>query len=375
MRILVCALSLLSALPAWAKPSPPPQTSTATIVLTGTRPRGSLSELHERFVEAIADDARRAVLESIARTAPQTTRDVTSLFDLFMRFPQGGTREAAMASLSRLNESNAGLEPAFIEYIKLPESEARIFGINGALHLRSLRALPLIRKIAEQRFGFQSPGESPVLSDKNAWWAQYEALSTLAQWQGTQALPLLRSKAGEAPAVARLMAMHLWKESLPDIAKWSGSGSAGVEKAREALTADVPLQALRETRPELLRILRDPKSDRELRHQLAIKVGCSSTPEEIDALLTEQGAAHDPETKLTLSAALFASRSPRTVPWLKKLSTEDRDPKTRLGALLQLSLLLPAAEARPLLEAAAAHDPDPENRQSAGDMLKAPDQP
>ena len=63
------------------------------------------------------------------------------------------------------------------------------------------------------------------------------------------------------------------------------------------------------------------------------------------------------------------------MPWLKKLSAEDPEPKMRIGALLQLRLLLPAAEARPLLEAAAAHDPDPENRQSAGDMLKAPDQP
>jgi hypothetical protein len=374
MRPLIWTLSLLCAVPAFSKPSPP-QVSTATVVLAGARPRGSLSELHERFAEAIADDARRAVLEAISRTTPQTTRDVTSLFDLFMRFPQGGAREAAMASLSRLNESNSGLEPAFIEYIKLPESEARIFGINGALHLRSLRALPLIRDIAEQRFGYQSPGESPVLSDKNAWWAQYEALSALAQWQGTQALPLLRSKAGEAPAVARLMAMYLWKGSLPDIIKWAGAGAAGAEKAREALTADVPLQALRETRPELLRILRDPKSARELRHQLAIKVGLSSTPEEIDALLTEQGAAKDPETRLTLGAALFASRSPKTIPWLKRLAAQDPEPKMRIGALLQLRLLLTAAEVRPLLEAAAAQDPDPENRQSAGDMLKAPDQP
>jgi hypothetical protein len=39
---------------------------------------------------------------------------------------------------------------------------------------------------------------------------------------------------------------------------------------------------------------------------------------------------------------------------------------------MQLRLLLPAAEVRPLLEAAASHDPDADNRQSAGELLKAP---
>jgi len=89
-------------------------------------------------------------------------------------------------------------------------------------------------------------------------------------------------------------------------------------------------------------------------------------------LLAEQAAAKDPETRLTLSAALFASRSPKTVPWLKKLSAEASDPQTRIGALLQLRLLLTPAEVRPFLEAAAAHDPDPDTRESAAEMLKAP---
>jgi hypothetical protein len=261
-----------------------------------------------------------------------------------------------------------------MEYLKLSQSEERIFGINGAFRLRSQRALPLIQEIAQRRFNAKSPGETPILSDKNLWWTQYEALSALAQWQGLQVLPLLRRRAEEAPTVARLMALYLWKESLPDIVKWADSRGSGKEIAHEALTANVPSSALRATRSEMLRILRDPRSDRELRHQLALKVGTSSTPEEIDSLLAEQSAVKDAETRLTFSAALFASRSPKTVPWLKKLATEDPDPQTRIGALLQLRLLLPAAEARPLLEAAAAHDPDAENRQYAGEMLKAPAQ-
>ena len=381
MKTLVFALSLCLTSSAMAKgPSSPKSSrspssvgtaaSTSTIILAGAR--SSLVELHDRFVQAIDDDSRRAILEEIIRTHPQSLRDIKSLFDLFIRFPQPAVRDAVMISVRRLDPSDAGLEPAFLEYLKLSDSEARIFGINGVFRLRSLRALPLIHTIAEQRFSVKSPGESPILSDKNIWWTQYEALSVLAQWQGAQALPLLRSKAREAPAVARLMAMYLWKESLPDIIKWAGSRGSGAERANEALTANVPLPALRETRTEMLRILRDPKSDRELRHQLAIKVGISSAPEEIDSLLAEQAAAKDPETRLTLSAALFASRSPKTIPWLKKISSEDQDPRIRLGGLVQLRLLLPPAELRPFLEAASAHDPDPDNRQSAEEMLKAP---
>jgi len=330
MMIIAFALNL--SLAASASPTakePPP----APIALEGEQRASSLVELHERFVESVDDDSRRAVLEAISRTHPQALRDIKSLFDLFMRFPQPGVRGAVMASVRRLEPGDAGLDPAFIEYLKLPESEARTFGINGAFRLRSLRALPLIQEIARRRFKVKSPGEAPVLSDKNAWWTQYEALSALAQWQGAQALPLLRRKSAEAPAVARLMAMYLWKESLPDIVRWAGA--PGSERAHEALAADVPLAALRETRKEMLRILRDPKSDRELRHQLAIKAGISSTPEEIDSLLAEHAAAQDPRTKLTLFAVLCASRSPKTVPWLKKLSGADPDAPTRLGSLMQ----------------------------------------
>jgi hypothetical protein len=277
-----------------------------------------------------------------------------------------------MSSVRHLGPNDSALEAAFMEYLKLPESEARFFGIEGAFRLRSLRALPLIEKMAERRFTVKSPGETPILSDKNIWSTQFEALSILAQWQGAQALPLLRSKAQEAPAVARLMAQFLWKDSFSQIVKWADAGDSAAEQAHEALTAEVPLSALRETRAQMLSVLRDPKAARELRHQLAIKVGRSSTPEEVDALLAEAEAAKDPETRLTLFAALSASRSPKTVPWLKKLSVEDPDPQIRLNSLMQLSLLLPPAEMRPLLEAAAIHDQDADNRQSASEMLKAP---
>ena len=338
-------------------------------------PRRNIGELHAQFVESIEDGLRRAALDEITRTPPDSMRDVKWLFDLFMRFPEPAVRDAVMASIRLLDDRSAHLEPAFIEYIKLPESEAKVFGINGALRLRVPRALPLITEIARRRFSVKSPGETPVLSDRNAWWAQYEALSALAQWQGAKVLPLLRRKAGEAPSVARLMALNLWKESLPQIVSWANSGGSGAEKAHEALTANVPIPDLRATRAEMLKIVRDRKSDSDLRHQLALKVGFCSTDEEIDALLAEQEASPDPQTRLMLSAALFASRNPRTIPWLKKVALENPDPKTRIGALLQLRLMLPPAEHRALVEQAAARDPDPDNRQTAGEMLKAPPAP
>lgn len=370
MKNLLFALGLCLTASAAAKETSASNTP-AAVVLEDAQ-RSTLVELHDRFVESIEDGSRRAALVGISQTRPQTQADIKSLFDLFMRFPQPAVRDAVMSSVRLLTPNDAGLEPAFLEYLKLPESETRIFGINGAFRLRSLRALPLIQSIAQARFTYKSPGEAPILSDKNIWWTQYEALSSLAQWQGAQALPLLRRKAAEAPAVARLMAMYLWKESLPSIIKWAGSSGMEEECSHEALTADVPQSALRETRAELLRVLRDPRSGRELRHQLAIKVGTSSTPEEIDSLLAEEAASKDVQIKLAFSTALFASRSPKTIPWLKKLSAEDLNPQIRLGSLLQLRLLLSPTEVRPLLEAAAANDPDAETRQSASDMLKAP---
>jgi len=369
---LILSLAWAGAAPLPAAP-PAPAASSPTIVLEGARPRPNLLELHARFVEATDEPTRRSVLELLARTPPETNRDVESIFDLFMRFTEPPVRKAVMSSLRLMDPGSQRLETTFISYLELPENEAKIFGINGALRLRSRRALPLIEKLAQQRFSHKSPGETPVLADRNTWWAQFEALSALAQWQGAEVLPLLRRKADEAPAVARLLGLYLWPQALPDIVKWaSASGPAAAEKAHEAFNADVPQADLRATRARLVGLMNDPRSKRELRHQAALKVGLCSTPEEVDALLAQEAAAANPETRLMLRAALFATRNPRTVAWLKKLAADDPEAKTRLGALIQLRLLLPAAEVRPLLEAAAARDADPDNRETTAEMLKAP---
>lgn len=334
--------------------------------------RSNIQELHALFVEAVDNSQKQLVLNQISVTAPTTLAEVRWLFDIFVRFPDPAVRTAVMASLNLLDPKSIRLEQAFIEYLQLPENEAVTFGINGALRLRSQRALPLITEIAKRKFKVKSPGESPLLSRKNAWWAQYEALSALAQWQGVEALPLLEKKANEAPGVARLMARYLWKESLPKIIEWANAGGRQEEKAHNALTADVPLSALRATRAEMLKILNDGKADRELRHQLAIKVGLSSEDSEIDEILAQLETFKDPQTKLIFTTALFASRNPRTVPWLKKQAAENPDPKLRLGSLLQLSPMLPPAEHHSLVQWVAAHDADEENRRTAADMLKTP---
>ena len=338
-------------------------------------PRRGIQELHASFVEAVDNSQKQAVLAQIAITPPENLAEVRWLFDLFVRFPDPTVRAAVMASTNLLDQKNIGLEQSFIEYLKLPENEAVIFGINGALRLRSQRALPLIIEIAQRKFKVKSPGESPLLSNKNAWWTQYEALSALAQWQGTQALPLIEKKTDEAPGVARLMALYLWKESLPKITEWANAGGRQEEKAHNALTADIPLSALRATRADMLKILKDAKADKELRHQLAIKVGLSSADPDIDDLIGQWKAATDPDTKLMFSTALFASRNARTVPWLKKQAVENLDPKLRMGSLVQLGSMIPAAEHQALVQWTALHDEDEENRRLAADMVKTPAAP
>ncbi|HAM35348.1 MAG TPA: hypothetical protein DEB40_11210 [Elusimicrobia bacterium] len=337
--------------------------------------RRDIGGLHDQFVESVDSAHKKEALAEIARTPPRSPRDVKWLFDLFMRFPEPSVRDAVLSSVSCLDEASSDLEPAFFEYLKLPESEAVLFGIHGALRLRASRALPIITKIARRRFAYKSPSETPIQAERNQWWAQYEALSALAQWQGAKALPLLTSQAGRAPAVARLMALYLWPESLPQIARWANSGSSKAQIAYEALAADVPLPALRAARPDMLDILRDRKADRELRHQIAIKVGRCSSDEAIPALIEEWRAGDDPETKLMFATALFASVNAQTIPWLKQQVQECPNPRTRIGALLQLGRMVPAAEHRRLIEWFVAHEPDADNRQEAAAFLKAPPSP
>lgn len=340
-------------------------------VFSQTASSPSVKELHDAFLESVDPDEKNRLIEELSRTPIRSVRDAHSAHDLFVRFADQKTRNAVMESLNLMDPNNHQPEPAFLTYLEQPEAETLLFGIKGTLRLRSPQALPVITKLAQRPFLQRSPAESPVLSEKNAWWAQYEALSALAQWQGAKVLPLLIRKTSEAPAVAQIMALNLWKESLPQFVKWSASRSpANQEKAKEGLRAPVSLAALQETRLELLNILRDPKADKELRHQIAIKLGISSREDQVGELLKEHGALSDPQTRLMFETAIFSSRSPQAIPLLLRYAKENPDLQVRAGARIQLKDMLDAARYRELLEWAAKNDPDGENRKSAAEELR-----
>ena len=342
----------------WGQLSAPPAPPTVT-------------RLHDDFIEAVEADKKAEALSALARTAPSSARDVQSLFDLFLRFADAPARGAALSSLELLDPHAANLDQLFIRYLDDSDPAGELFALRGALRVRSPGALPLIWKIARRRFAFADPQTAALPSERNAWYAQYEALSVLAQWEPEKALPLIVKKTREAPQTARVLGLQLWKDSFAQIVAWASSSKpANRQRGLEALRADAPAAQLRATREEMLKLVRDRKADKEVRHQLALKVGAGSTDEEAGALLLEQAAASDEETGLMLAAAIFASRSRRAIPLLEQYAKENPDPALRAGALAQLKDMLEAPRYRALLDWAAKNDPDADNRRAAQAQLK-----
>ncbi|MBI4679514.1 MAG: beta-N-acetylhexosaminidase [Elusimicrobia bacterium] len=364
-RVVGCAGLALAASAPWA------QAAGQSINQQMTSPAPvSVTELHESFVATVDDAQRARIIERLGAATPVTTRDVQRLFDLFIRFPTLPVRGAVMRSLHRLDPKASHLEAIFLSYMEEDDAEEVVFGINGALVIRCPACLPKIREFAQRPLPGEDPADILMLSEKNAWWAVYEALSTVAQWEGKDALPLLKRQVKESPRVAEIMARYLWKESFPTIIDWATGSKRSRARARWAFRADVPPKALRETREAMLKILRDKKADRELRHQISIKVGVSSTEEDVAALLGEYEVAKDTDTRLALSAAVFASGSSQAIPLLKRYVGENANPLSRAGALGQLRSMLPKPEYRELLEWVSKNDPNPDNRVDALDQLQ-----
>ena len=336
--------------------------------LTAPRFQRTVGDLHQSFIEAVDDEGRQAALDALMRTRPISTKDTTALFDLFMRFPDTRVREACLSSLAQLDPNSPHLEGLFFGYLDQPETEAVLFGLKGALKIRSAKSLPKIKAIAKRPFPFPSVEDAALVSERNIWWLRYEALAAVAQWEKAASLPLLKQQARKVPAVARIMGMFLWPESLGLFEDWARSRRAPRrEMARQGLGAPAPLEAVRATRADLLRILRDAKAPRDLRHPVALKLGLSSREDEVDALIQEYAAVKgkDDESQLMYLAALFATRSPKVVPLLTETARTHANPRTREGARHQLRDMLPAKDYRALLEWTAASDPDPDNRQEA----------
>lgn len=310
----------------------------------------SVSILKARFIEALDDQTKGRLLQQISVTRPVSARDVSALFDLFSRNPDPVVRKKVMESLALIDPSSPQLEPMFLTYLRQPEPETQLFGINGAFRLRSREALPLVRKIAERKFEAPDASAITLLSARNAWWTQYEALSALAQWEGDKVLPLLREKAKESPAVARLLGQFFWAQTIKDLKEWSESSDDNVrQRAVEAAGAKIEPAEARATRDGMLDIVRDPKADEEVRHRLAMKVGACSTDAEVEALVAEHDKTKDEKLKLLLVAAASYSRSQKAVPLLVRYAKDSQDEIMRKGARAELVELVGEDQAKTLL--------------------------
>ena len=310
----------------------------------------SVAMLQERFVSAVETADKTTALEALAKTPPISGKDVSALFDLFSREQDVSVRRAVMDPLALIAPDSPQLEPIFINYLKQPEPETQLFGINGAFRLRSRQALPLIRAIAKRRFVAARASDVSVLSERNAWWTQYEALSALAQWEPEKSLSLLRKKSDESPEVAHLLGRFFWKKTLPDLKKWFQSQDPDMrQKALIAAKAPIEPADARATREAMLEVVRDPAVDGELRHQLALKVGACSDDVEAEALLREHDKAPDDQNRLLWASAAFASRSRKAVPLLVRYALDSKDELWRRAAKAQLLDMVGAEMTQALL--------------------------
>jgi hypothetical protein len=324
----------------------------------------SLRRLHAAALDAIRPEERAKVLVKLNGVPPSTLDDLRLLYDLYERFPSPADRSYVVSSLDALTPAAApALEAGFIEFLKMEEVGPRLFGLKGLSRLRSKAGAPVVRSLAKRKLQAADPAELVLPTERDEWWLTYEALDALAAIEGEKARSLVLSQAAKAARAARIHAFHYWEKTLPLLKTWKP------EQRVEALRASVPVEDLKKTRAAMQAMVGDPKVSREVRHKLALHLGVIAGPEEVAQLLKDREAAQDPDTKLFLTSALYASRDPQTVPLIKQLAAEHPDPRTRVGSLLQLIDMLPPAEARALLETALKNDPDAENQDRIKDLL------
>jgi hypothetical protein len=309
--------------------------TTAPALTTQGGAAPTVSELADRVLSSTDEAVRARAVDEMSRTAPISAQDVAALYDIFSRFPNPSLRKSVMTSLALMPSDSPQLEPLFVMYLKQPEPSSQLFGINGAFRLRARQALPLIHKVAEQKLDANST--TSVMRDRLLWNAKYEALSALAQWEGQKALPLLRKQAARNPQLGYLLGLFFWRQTLPDLPKWMNSSDPAIQQeALEAASAKIEVEEARATREPMLKMMRDPELDTELRHRLALKVGLSSTDDEVDALIREHDAAPDDTSREVWAAAVFASRSQRAVPLLVKYAKNARKQTFRDGVRIEL---------------------------------------
>jgi len=330
----------------------------------------SLWHLHDDFVSSTnrADQVR--LLSEISQTKPSSPQDLSDLFDLFARYPQNSTRAAAVASVSRLGPDDYDFAPMLRDYLAQPDSKTQFFAILAELRLRDPKALPLIEKLAAQKFSVKSAENTPFPGQQDDWWTQYEALNALAEWEGDAAFKLVKKQALSAPDVARILAAHFWPKALPLLVDWARSDRQNrKDAAHQGLSADVSLSDLRLTRATMLALALDPKQPDDVRHYLAIKAGLCSDDAQVAALVQKRQNAKDAQTKLYLLGAIYASRNPRAIPLLEEDLKTNPDPEARRGALIELKELMPPADYRPLALWSSQNDADPALRDFAQNSI------
>lgn len=317
-----------------------------------TAAAASVTVLKDRFIEAGSSAERTKILDQIAKTPPVSGQDVAHLFDLFSRFTDAYTRDSVMSSLARIAPGSPQLEPLFMTYLRQPEPEAQLFGVNGAFRLRARAALPVIRSIAEKKFGASSVTENNMMTERNAWWTQYEALSALAQWEPEKSYALIEKKGLESAKVGALLGRYYWKQTLPKLRAWTESGDLiASERAALAVAAPIDLADARATRDQMFKLLRDPKVDAEVRRHMALKIGTSSTDDEAAALVAEHDTIKDDAERLYWVTAAFSTRSARIIPLLVRYARQTGDETMRRGATAQLVDMVGEAEAKKLIDA------------------------
>lgn len=345
MILLAALAAALMSSPALADEALSPSTAPAVAMAPAT-----VAALTQRFTGATKDSDKTLALQQIAKTVPVSGQDVSNLYDLFSRFSDPYTRASIMESLARLVPGQPQLEPLFMTYLRQPEPDAQLFGINGAFRLKARVALPLIREIAGRKFAAREVTETSMV-ERNAWWTQYEALSVLAQWEGDKAYELVSSKGLESAKVGAILGRYYWKQTLPRLKAWSSSGELiATERAALAVAAQIDLADAKATRAGMIALLRDPKVDTEIRHNLALKIGLSSTDEEVEAMVGEHDKTVNVDERLYWAAAIFVSRSQKAVPLLLRYARQTENETMRQGARAQLRDMLGDAEAQSLIE-------------------------
>ena len=309
----------------------------------------TIAGLKESFVSSIERAQKNRALSALAKTAPRDAAEVQALYDLFMRFPEPAARRAAMDSLA-LAPNHPSLEPLAVVALRGPDPESLFFGAHVAAHARTPAALAALKKIAEQKLAHARADDASLATERGLWWAQYEALEVLAQWEGEDAYPLILKRAHESPAVGAILGRRYWTRVLPDLLKWAAGKGAGAERARNAARQPIePADAL-STRATMFAAVPDPKLDAEVRHQLALKVGASSDDAQAEELAKRHDAAKTDGERLIWASALFVSRRPAAVPVLVRYAKTDPDEFRRKGALAQLTDMLGAEKAAALVE-------------------------